>query len=150
MQLGFVSAILPDLNLDEVFAFAADEGFGCVELMCWPPGGADRRYAGVTHIDVTAVDDALIAKVRGLVHKTPVCASVSKIARCSSVTTNGPAARISARRPRSGRLFLRRSRRSDSISIHRILSGSSSISHAPFAISANTSSTSTRRTHAST
>lgn len=72
MQLGFVSAILPDLNLDEVFAFAAGEGFGCVELMCWPPGGADRRYAGVTHIDVTAVDDALITKVRGLVHKTGV------------------------------------------------------------------------------
>jgi sugar phosphate isomerase/epimerase len=72
MQLGFVSAILHDLNLDEVFAFAADEGFDCVELMCWPPGGADRRYAGVTHIDVTNVDDALIAKVRGLVQKTGV------------------------------------------------------------------------------
>ena len=53
MQLGFVSAILPDLSLEEVFAFAADEGFGCVELMCWPPGGAERRYAGVTHLDVT-------------------------------------------------------------------------------------------------
>ena len=54
MQLGFVSAILPDLTLDEVLAFAADEGFACVELMCWPPGGSNRRYAGVTHIDVTA------------------------------------------------------------------------------------------------
>ena len=42
MQLGFVSAILPDLSLEEVLAFAADEGFACVELMCWPPGGADR------------------------------------------------------------------------------------------------------------
>ena len=72
MQLGFVSAILPDLTLDEVFAFAAGEGFGCVELMCWPPGGADRRYAGVTHLDVTGVTDALIAKVRGLVQKTGV------------------------------------------------------------------------------
>src|SRR5438132_466615 len=72
MQLGFVSAILPDLSLDDVFAFAADEGFGCVELMCWPPGGADRRYAGVTHLDVTNVTDALIAKLRGLVQKTGV------------------------------------------------------------------------------
>src|SRR5207248_3853571 len=52
MQLGFVSAILADLTLEEVLAYAADEGFGCVELMCWPPGSADRRYAGVTHIDV--------------------------------------------------------------------------------------------------
>ena len=72
MQLGFVSAILPDLNLDEVFAFASAEGFGCIELMCWPPGGADRRYAGVTHLDVTNVTDELIAQVRGLVQKTGV------------------------------------------------------------------------------
>lgn len=72
MQLGFVRAILPDLTLDEVFAFASAEGFGCVELMCWPPGGADRRYAGVTHLDVTNVTDDLIAKVQDLVHQTGV------------------------------------------------------------------------------
>jgi sugar phosphate isomerase/epimerase len=57
MQLGFVSAFLPDLSLPEVLAFAGDEGFACVELMCWPPGEASRRYAGVTHVDVTALDD---------------------------------------------------------------------------------------------
>jgi sugar phosphate isomerase/epimerase len=57
MQLGFVSALFGDLSLDEVFAFAADEGFACVELMCWPPGKADRRYAGVTHVDVTRLDE---------------------------------------------------------------------------------------------
>jgi sugar phosphate isomerase/epimerase len=71
-MLGFVSAILPEFDLDELFAFAADEGFGCIELMCWPPGKADRRYAGVTHLDTTAVDDALIARVRGLVQKSGV------------------------------------------------------------------------------
>ena len=54
-----------DLTLEEVFAFAADERFDCVELMCWPPGGADRRYAGVTHLDVTNVNDELVSKVRG-------------------------------------------------------------------------------------
>jgi sugar phosphate isomerase/epimerase len=43
MQLGFVSAILPDLSLDEVLSFAADEGFACIELMCWPLGGAALR-----------------------------------------------------------------------------------------------------------
>jgi len=52
MQLGFVSAILPDLNLDQVLRFAADTGYDCVELMCWPVGKAERRYAGVTHVDV--------------------------------------------------------------------------------------------------
>ncbi len=63
MQLGFVSAILPDLSLEEVLAFAAQQGFGCVEVMCWPAGKAERRYAGVTHIDVhnfTAADAARI------------------------------------------------------------------------------------------
>jgi sugar phosphate isomerase/epimerase len=53
MQLGFVSAILADLSLEQVLAFAAEEGFACVEVMCWPPGKADRRYAGVTHLDVS-------------------------------------------------------------------------------------------------
>ena len=32
--------------------FAAQEGFEGVELMCWPRGKADRRYAGVTHLEV--------------------------------------------------------------------------------------------------
>ena len=52
MQLGFVSAILPDLTLEEVFSFAQESGYDCVELMCWPVGKATRRYAGVTHVDV--------------------------------------------------------------------------------------------------
>lgn len=69
MQLGFVSAILADLALDEVFAFAGAEGFGCVELMCWPPGKADRRYAGVTHLDVTKLTDTEIQRVHALVQK---------------------------------------------------------------------------------
>jgi sugar phosphate isomerase/epimerase len=60
IQLGFVSAILPDLELEEVLAFAAAEKFRCVEVMCWPKGKAERRYAGVTHIDVVGftADDA--------------------------------------------------------------------------------------------
>jgi len=64
MQLGFVSAILADLPLDDVLAFAAGEGFGTVELMCWPVGAAERRYAGVTHIDVTAFTPRQADEVR--------------------------------------------------------------------------------------
>jgi sugar phosphate isomerase/epimerase len=52
MKLGFVSAILPELSLEQVLAFAAAERFACVEVMCWPVGRAERRFAGVTHIDV--------------------------------------------------------------------------------------------------
>ena len=55
MKPGFVSAIFPNWSLEEVVAFAAAEKIAAVELMCWPPGKADRRYAGVTHVDAVAV-----------------------------------------------------------------------------------------------
>jgi sugar phosphate isomerase/epimerase len=56
LDLGFVSAILPNKNLDEVLAFAQKEQFACVEVMCWPSENADtRRYAGVSHISVDAL-----------------------------------------------------------------------------------------------
>jgi sugar phosphate isomerase/epimerase len=75
MQLGFVSAILADLSLDDVLAFAADEGFACVELMCWPPGGAERRYAGVTHIDVSCLGADEAARIRDLARTRGVAIS---------------------------------------------------------------------------
>lgn len=72
MKLGFVSAILPDLSFEEVMTFAAAEGFECVEIMCWPKGKAERRYAGVTHIDVTDLNDTQIQKIKDVVEKTGV------------------------------------------------------------------------------
>jgi sugar phosphate isomerase/epimerase len=66
MTLGFVSAILPELPLDEVVAFAKAEKFDCVELMCWPKGKAERRYAGVTHVDASALDDREMARIQKL------------------------------------------------------------------------------------
>jgi sugar phosphate isomerase/epimerase len=66
MNLGFLTAILPDLSLEEVMQFAAEEGYGCVEVMCWPPGKADRRYAGVTHLDVSDFTDAAASHARQL------------------------------------------------------------------------------------
>jgi sugar phosphate isomerase/epimerase len=72
MQLGFVSAILPDLSLDELMRFAASEGFECVEVMCWPAGKAERRYAGVTHLDVAQFGPADAQRVRDLVAATGV------------------------------------------------------------------------------
>jgi len=64
MQLGFASAILPDLDRNEVLAFAREGNFTCVELMCWPKGAAERRYAGVTHIEVETVDDEAAKRIR--------------------------------------------------------------------------------------
>lgn len=69
MKLGFVSAILPELPLDEVLKFAAAEGFDCVEIMCWPAGKAERKFAGVTHIDVTDFSPDRAAEINALVQK---------------------------------------------------------------------------------
>ncbi len=66
MRLGFVSAILPDYTLEQVFRFAREAGFSSVELMCWPPGKAERRYAGVTHVDVTDLSLDAIERIQDL------------------------------------------------------------------------------------
>jgi sugar phosphate isomerase/epimerase len=66
MKLGFVSAILADLPLREVAQFAAEAGYDCVELMCWPPSKAERRYAGVTHVDVSGFGPAQRDEVAGI------------------------------------------------------------------------------------
>lgn len=63
MQLGFVSAILPEVSLDEICRIGAAEGYDCIEVMCWPPGKAERRYAGVTHIDTATLDNAGIDSI---------------------------------------------------------------------------------------
>lgn len=75
MQLGFVSAILPELSGQEVMQFAAGNGFDCVEVMCWPKGKAERRYAGVTHIDVENFGKAEAAQVNGWLGESGVSIS---------------------------------------------------------------------------
>jgi sugar phosphate isomerase/epimerase len=56
MKLGFVSAIVPELTFEELIDLAVENGYKCVEVCCWPLGKAERRYAGVTHIDVETLD----------------------------------------------------------------------------------------------
>ena len=75
MQLGFVSAIFGDLSLEQVLAFARDEGFGCVELVAWPPGKAERRYAGVCHLDATDLGEARLGAQRSLIQQSGVAVS---------------------------------------------------------------------------
>ncbi|MFC1712910.1 sugar phosphate isomerase/epimerase family protein [Candidatus Poribacteria bacterium] len=72
MELGFVSAVFPDLSLDEVIQFAASQNFSCVELMCWPKGKAERRYAGVTHVDVVGLTEARASQILELTESAGV------------------------------------------------------------------------------
>jgi sugar phosphate isomerase/epimerase len=69
MRLGFVSAIWPEESLESVFRIAADVGYDCVEVMCWPVGKATRRYAGITHIDVDGFSASQAAEVRALTQR---------------------------------------------------------------------------------
>ena len=71
-RLGYVTAILPDWTLEQHLQFAADEGFDSIEVMCWPAGKAERRYAGVTHIDVSDFTAADAERIKGLLRASPV------------------------------------------------------------------------------
>jgi sugar phosphate isomerase/epimerase len=75
MQLGFVSAIFPELTLEEVFEFAGEAGFASVEVMCWPPGKAQRRYAGTTHIDASQPVEETRTRLKTLFETTGVVPS---------------------------------------------------------------------------
>lgn len=66
MKLGLMSAALPDLSLEELAAWAADNGFGMLELACWPVGQKERRYAGVTHIDVANLTSQRAEEIKAL------------------------------------------------------------------------------------
>lgn len=72
IKLGFVSAILADQPFVKVMEFAAEAGYDCVEILCWPLGKAERRYAGVTHIDVTSLTQAGIREIQQVIKDTGV------------------------------------------------------------------------------
>ena len=68
MKFGLLTAILDGWSFEEVVEIASDMGFECLEVACWPAGKAERRYAGVSHIDCERVceDDAYAAYVKEL------------------------------------------------------------------------------------
>lgn len=72
LDLGFVSAILAEKSLEEVLNFASENKFKCVEIMCWPKGKAERRYAGVTHIDVDKLNKSAVEHIKVLQEATGV------------------------------------------------------------------------------
>ena len=75
MKVGFVSAILADQTFENVISFAGQAGYSCVEIMCWPVGKAERRYAGVTHIDVTNLSKNKIDEIQGTLEQEGITIS---------------------------------------------------------------------------
>lgn len=64
MKLGFVSAILEQSSFEEMIDTACELGYSNVEVACWPSGKSERRYAGVSHIDVDALDENQVAYIK--------------------------------------------------------------------------------------
>jgi len=64
MKLGVVSAIYDGFSFEEMIDDVSKNGCSCVEVACWPQGKAERRYAGVSHIDVDNTSPAYIAYVK--------------------------------------------------------------------------------------
>lgn len=80
MKLGFVSAILDQSNYEEMMDIASELGFECVEVACWPQGKAERRYAGVSHIDVERVITDAAYKAHVLDYAKEKNVSISSLA----------------------------------------------------------------------
>lgn len=72
IKLGIQSAILGDLSFEDLVSFASDNGFACIEVMCWPAGVDNRRYAGVTHIDVDKLNNFEIEQIKRILREKNV------------------------------------------------------------------------------
>jgi sugar phosphate isomerase/epimerase len=58
MKLGLLTAAFPELGLEEIAQWASASGFETLEIACWPAGSdRERRYAGVSHINVETLDE---------------------------------------------------------------------------------------------
>ena len=69
MKLGLMSAALPQLSFEELVAWLSKNGFGMIEVACWPQGKAERRYAGVTHIDVAKLKKKEVKSIHATLEK---------------------------------------------------------------------------------
>ncbi|NMC11826.1 MAG: sugar phosphate isomerase/epimerase [Chloroflexi bacterium] len=64
MKLGFFTAALPTNTLEQAAQWGAESGFQAIEIACWPLEKATRRYAGVTHINVTELNKTQAKQIR--------------------------------------------------------------------------------------
>lgn len=64
MKLGFFTAAFPGITLEKLAEWGAESGFQAIEIACWPFEKATRRYAGVTHVDVSTLDKQKAGVIR--------------------------------------------------------------------------------------
>jgi len=64
MKLGLLTAPFAETPLNDVADWTAASGFTTIEIACWPFEKATRRYAGVTHVNVTELNKAQAKDIR--------------------------------------------------------------------------------------
>ena len=95
MKLGLLTAALGGMELDAVAEWAAAERFETLEIACWPKvTGDNRRYAGVTHIDVDALDAAGAAAIHSQLDRLGL--EISSLAYYPNNLDPDPAVRAAA------------------------------------------------------
>ncbi|QWB95172.1 sugar phosphate isomerase/epimerase [Mycoplasmatota bacterium] len=60
LKVGLHSAILPDHSYEQVLDICSKIGYQSLEVCAWPQGKSERRYAGVSHVDVDNTDPVYI------------------------------------------------------------------------------------------
>lgn len=64
MKLGLFTSALPGMSLEAIADWASQNGYEALEVATWPRAKAERRYAGVSHIDVEGLDRARAVDIR--------------------------------------------------------------------------------------
>lgn len=64
MKLGFLTAALPDLSLNEIAHWASRNGYSALEVAAWPAQG-DRPFTA-THIDARGLDGGAAEQIQAL------------------------------------------------------------------------------------
>lgn len=72
MKFGLLTAICDGMTLEQVVDFASENHLECLEVACWPAEGAQRRYAGVCHIDVAHLTSEKAEEIKEICRKKNV------------------------------------------------------------------------------
>ncbi|MBD5463296.1 MAG: sugar phosphate isomerase/epimerase [Lachnospiraceae bacterium] len=72
MKLGLITSICDGMTFEEVVDFASENELECLEVACWPCGKAERRYAGVSHIDVAQLTEEKAEEIKAYCRKKGV------------------------------------------------------------------------------
>jgi len=64
VKIGFLTATLPNMSLDDLLKWGKKEGFQALEVACWPDVYEERRYAGTQHISVERLTNSEASEIK--------------------------------------------------------------------------------------